>query len=284
MRKKQVDEKTEPEKINKKRNKRTRKVKQKYIPQKALFGTAEDYYVYAMNAGEKILGALLGFCAGMFVFMVFFRNFFVSVIAGAVCTVPAIIKYRDYLKEKRLKNLLYQFRDMMESLTASYSAGKNTEGAFQDACADMINIYGEKADIVRELRWIVSGLYNGMNIDSLLMNFAMRSHLDDIESFATIFEVSSRYGGNLKEVVGETRSIINDKIETEMEIRTLLTANKNELNIMMVMPFVIMLMISGMGDMSIVQNTPGNVLIKCGVLLLFGVAYYMGRKIVDIEL
>ena len=232
--------KIEPEKIKKKRNKRTRKVKQKYIPQKALFGTAEDYYVYAMNAGEKILGALLGFCAGMFVFMVFFRNFFVSVIAGAVCTVPAIIKYRDYLKEKRLKNLLYQFRDMMESLTASYSAGKNTEGAFQDACADMINIYGEKADIVRELRWIVSGLYNGMNID--------------------------------------------DKIETEMEIRTLLTANKNELNIMMVMPFVIMLMISGMGDMSIIQNTPGNVLIKCGVLLLFGVAYYMGRKIVDIEI
>ena len=44
---------------------------------------------------------------------------------------------------------------MMESLTASYSAGKNPEGAFQDACADMINIYGEKADIVRELRWIV---------------------------------------------------------------------------------------------------------------------------------
>ena len=69
-----------------------------------------------------------------------------------------------------------------------------------------------------------------------------------------------------------------------MEIRTLLTANKNELNIMMVMPFVIMLMISGMGDMSIIQNTPGNVLIKCGVLLLFGVAYYMGRKIVDIEI
>lgn len=284
MRKKQADRKTEPEKIKKKRNKRAGKVKQKYIPQKALFGTAEDYYVYAMSPGEKILGALLGFCVGMFVFMVFFRNFFVSVIAGAICTVPAIIKYRDYLKERRLKNLLYQFRDMMESLTASYSAGKNTEGAFQDACADMINIYGEKADIVRELRWIVSGLYNGMNIDSLLMNFAMRSHLDDIESFATIFEVSSRYGGNLKEVVGETRSIINDKIETEMEIRTLLTANKNELNIMMVMPFVIMLMISGMGDMSIVQNTPGNVLIKCGVLLLFGVAYYMGRKIVDIEL
>ena len=92
MRKKQADKKTQAAKIKKKRDKRTRKAKQKYIPQKALFGTAEDYYVYPMNAGEKILGALLGFCAGMFVFIVFFRNFFVSVIAGAVFTVPEIIK------------------------------------------------------------------------------------------------------------------------------------------------------------------------------------------------
>ena len=55
MRKKQADKKTGSEKIKKKRDKRTRKAKQKYIPQKALFGTAEDYYVYPMNAGEKIL-------------------------------------------------------------------------------------------------------------------------------------------------------------------------------------------------------------------------------------
>ena len=185
---------------------------------------------------------------------------------------------------KRRQNLLFQFRDMMESLSASYSAGKNTQGAFQDACADLISIYGEKADIVHELKLIVSGLYNGQNIDDMLSNFALRSHLDDIESFATIFEVTNRYGGNLKKVVGETRQIINEKIETEMEIRTLLTANKNDLNIMILMPVVLMLMLGGMGDMSIVQNTPVNVVIKLTALALFGGAYYMGRKIVDIRI
>lgn len=267
------------------KSRKKRKInKQNYIPQKAVFGKADDYYVYHMSNGEKMVGGLLGFGTGVFIFMVFFRNLIVSLLAGVILMIPGILKYREYLKQKRMKALMFQFRDMMESLTASYSAGKNTEGAFQDACADMINIYGEKADIVYELKWIVSGLYNGMNIDLLLMNFAKRSHLDDIESFATIFEVSSRYGGNLKEVVGETRSIINDKIETEMEIRTLLTANKNELNIMMIMPFIIMLMLNGMGDMSIVQNTPANMVVKIIVLLLFGLAYWMGRKIVDIEI
>ena len=69
-----------------------------------------------------------------------------------------------------------------------------------------------------------------------------------------------------------------------MEIRTLLTANKNDLNIMILMPVVLMLMLGGMGDMSIVQNTPVNVVIKLIALALFGGAYYMGRKIVDIRI
>ena len=263
---------------------KTKKHRKKYVPEKALFGHADDYYVYRMNSVEKGLGALMGFGTGFFVCMVFFRSILFSVIAGGLLAVPGIAKYRNYLKEKRMQNLLFQFRDMMESLSASYSAGKNTQGAFQDACADLISIYGEKADIVHELKLIVSGLYNGQNIDDMLSNFALRSHLDDIESFATIFEVTNRYGGNLKKVVGETRQIINEKIETEMEIRTLLTANKNDLNFMILMPVVLMLMLGGMGDMSIVQNTPVNVVIKLTALALFGGAYYMGRKIVDIRI
>lgn len=280
-RKRTVQPKEKYIKENRTKNKKQRK---KYVPEKALFGYADDYYVYRMNSVEKGLGALMGFGTGFFVCMVFFRSILFSVIAGGLLIIPGIRKYRNYLKEKRMQNLLFQFRDMMESLSASYSAGKNTQGAFQDACADLISIYGEKADIVHELKLIVSGLYNGQNIDDMLSNFALRSHLDDIESFATIFEVTNRYGGNLKKVVGETRQIINEKIETEMEIRTLLTANKNDLNIMILMPVVLMLMLGGMGDMSIVQNTPVNVVIKLVALALFGGAYYMGRKIVDIRI
>ena len=138
---------------------KNKKHRKKYVPEKALFGQADDYYVYRMNSVEKGLGALMGFGTGFFVCMVFFRSILFSLIAGGLLIIPGIHKYRDYLKEKRMQNLLFQFRDMMESLSASYSAGKNTQGAFQDACADLISIYGEKADIVHELKLMVSGLY-----------------------------------------------------------------------------------------------------------------------------
>ena len=70
----------------------------------------------------------------------------------------------------------------------------------------------------------------------------------------------------------------------EMDIETLLAGNKNQLNIMMVMPLIIMLCLSGMGTMSAVTNNPVNVIVKIGVLILFAAAYLMGRKIVDIKL
>lgn len=274
------------ENIHKKKSKQIKKTKKpgKYIPKKALFGNGEDYYVYHMKFAEKLTGGALGFLAGMFVCMTFFRNLILSVIVGAVLIIPGAVKYRNFLKEKRQKTLLIQFRDMLESLTSSYSAGKNTQGAFEDAYGDMADIYGKKSDIVHEIEMIINGIYNGQNIEALLQNFADRSHLDDVESFATIFEVSNRYGGNLKKVVGDTYRIINEKIEMEMEIKTLLTANKNELNIMMLMPLIIMITLSGMGNMSIVQNTPLNIVTKVAALGMFGIAYYIGRKIIDIRI
>jgi len=85
-------------------------------------------------------------------------------------------------------------------------------------------------------------------------------------------------------VVSETREILNDKIEVEMEIETMLSGNKNELYIMMVMPVVVVLSLSAMGTMSIVSNSPVNVLVKLVCIGIFGGAYLMGRKIIDIRI
>ena len=64
----------------------------------------------------------------------------------------------------------------------------------------------------------------------------------------------------------------------------MLTEKENELNIMMVMPLVIMITLSGMGTMSAVANTPLTVIVKIFAIALFAGAYMMGRKIVSIRI
>lgn len=71
-----------------------------------------------------------------------------------------------------------------------------------------------------------------------------------MDSFANVFEVCNRKGGNLKQVVAESRGMINDKIEVEMEIQTMIAGSQNELNVMMCMPLVIMIAMKGLGTTS----------------------------------
>ena len=116
-----------------------------------------------------------------------------------------------------------------------------------------------------------------------LRDMSDRCGIDDINSFAETFAVCNRLGGNLKKVVVDSRDIISDKIEIEMEIQTTVAANKNEINIMCVMPFVIIAMMGTLGQASITANTPLNVLVKLIAIFMFVIAYKLGRKITDIK-
>ncbi len=255
-----------------------------YVEKHGLIGNADDYHIYHMRILDYLVGFSLGFVLGFVVTMVFFRIFTISVIAGIICGIPAIRFYQKYRKEKRQKDLLIEFRDLLEALTTSYSSGKNTMEAFAESYQDLLSLYGEKSDIVNETRIIIAGITNNIIIEDLLKDFADRCGLDDVESFAATFESGLRQGGDIRQVVWDSRKIINDKIEIEMEIKTMLTEKENELNIMMVMPLIIMVTLSGIGTMSAVINTPFTVIVKIVAIGLFAAAYMMGRKIINIRI
>lgn len=270
------------EKIKSKKLKETKK--EEYIEISGMMGNETDYHVYHMTKMDYLVSFSAGFILASVVIYAFFQSLICIVVGGLLFAWFLPRYYQEYKKHRRLGELRLQFKDLLESLTASYSAGRNTVDAFSDAANDMISIYGEGADIVKELQTVCTGLKNNINIEALLINFADRSGLDDIMSFANVFEVCNRQGSDLKRVVSETRDIIGDKIDIEMEIETMLSGNKNELNIMMVMPVVIVLMLRGFGGISITVNTPVNLVVKMICIGIFILAYVMGRKIVDIKI
>lgn len=261
-----------------------KKEKESYEELHGIFGNAVDYHVYHMTKADYFLAYLLGILIGGVVTYAFFRGILFILIGAVVCAWNAPKLYNDYKRKQRQKQLLMQFKDLLESLTASYSAGQNTLGAFTDALGDMSSIYGEESDIVQEIQLICAGISNNINIEVLLLDFANRSGLDDVMSFANVFEICSRQGGDMKKIVADTREIINDKIEIEMEIETMISGNKNELNVMMIMPVVVVLSLSSLGTMTIVSNSLMNVVVKIVCISIFAIAYMIGKKVVDIKI
>lgn len=264
-----------------KRQKKKKNKKESYVPLKGLFGNAVDYHIYEMGINDKMIGFFIGFGIGFVIVYVFFLNTVVSAIAGVVVGVKTISIWQEYKRKKRQKELLLQFKDMLEALVSSFSAGRNTILAFEDAYKDMRELYGEAACITKELYLIYVGVNQNIILEELLTDFAKRSGLEDIESFANVFEVCNRRGGNMKDIIADTRNIINDKIEIEMNIKTAIAASQNELNIMMVMPLIVC-----MASRSLVESNGMNVfaiLIKLAALGIFFVAYKLGRKLTEIE-
>lgn len=258
--------------------------KEKYIKKVGITGIGDDYTVYEISIRERILGYLIGFFAGAAAAHIMFGNYFSSLIIGLIIGFFAIPILRTYLFNRQKKTILLQFRDLLDSLSNSFSAGKNTPDAFSDALNDMKLSYGDDAIISKEVSIIISGLHSNFTIEDMLKDMSLRCGLQDINSFADTFSVCNRLGGNLKKVVSETRDIISDKIEIEMEIQTTITSNKNEMNVMALMPFVIVLMMGLLGEESITANTPLNIIVKFFAIALFVVAYVIGRRITNIKL
>ena len=268
----------------KEKKKSKRQLEKEYVPLRGLMGNAQDYHVYDMTFGERIVGFGIGFGIDFLVVFVFFRVIWFCMLTGVIAGLFSVRPYREYLKRKRKERLLLQFKDLLEELTTSFSVGANTLEAFSDSLNDLVNIYGEDSYIVNEVRIICSGLANGIIVEELLADFAKRSDLEDVQSFADVFAVANRQGGNIKQIVAQTRNVINDKIEIEMEISSLLNSSKNEINILIVMPLVIVLALGSGSELSVSDNSLTNVVVKLICLGIFGIAYILGKKITDVKL
>lgn len=241
-----------------------------------------DYHIYTMTFRDRLIAFVIGAAGATVVMHIFFGNILVDILAMVATGIVAQKIYRNVMIERIKNKLTLQFKDMLDSVTSSISAGKVAQAAFIDAEKDMKMQYGEDSFIFKELHKINIGISNNLTIETILSDFGKRSGVEDIESFANVFVIANRQGGNIKTILTETKSILCDKIEIEQDIRTMLGATKNQLNIMMIMPLLIVPMSSGFTDGA--ENSFSNIMVKVGALIAFVIAYIIGRKITTIKM
>lgn len=253
-------------------------------PMQGLIGEATDYSIYTPNQKEIILWFAIALVAAGAVLYLFYENIIVSLIVGAICGVAFIPIRTKQMINKRRQKLSLQFRELLDALSTSIGAGKNVQEAFQGAVEDLAIQFTKQSDIVKELEIICAGMYNNIAIEDLLMNFSERSGVDDIANFANVFATCYRKGGNINEVIKNTAEIIGDKIEIKMELETMVAGQKNEMNIMLVMPALFIIVMKSMGGGLIDLSSGIGVLSVTGALAIFVLAYFAGQWITNIKL
>lgn len=244
----------------------------------------KDYRSYTLNWKEKCLWffAVSGFTC--LVSWLFYRSFF-----GMIGVLPLLCLTRkmfcSYLLGKQKREMLYQFGEMLQMISASLKAGYSVENAFEQAWKEYIDLYGDKDVMAQEFCGIIHQVKLNEPIEQLVEDLANRSGIEEIISFSQVFVFAKRSGGDMMKIFRNTVEKIRQKAEVEREIETVVTAKRMEQRIMDLVPFGILFYvgISSPGFLEPLYGNPLGVFIMTVCLLTYVGAFILAEKILDIR-
>lgn len=245
-----------------------------------------DYTVSPSTLFDHIASFFIGFAAGFVVLFIFYKVIPLAALGGAITGTVYIFIAEQAAIQKRLKKLRVQFYDLLEAMSVAMRAGNPVLKALESAREDLTLIYPGDSDILVELDVIIKKFDNAIPLSESFADFARRSGLEDVASFASIYATIEGKSSRADEIVRETQQIIADKMEIEMEIDTLMTAAKSEVNIMLFMPLVILAVIgyAGAGFMDAIYTEPLGRVVATGGLIVFIISFIMARKFSNVEI
>lgn len=267
------------------REKAPKQPKEKLVPTLQQETTQMDYSVYIMTLQEKILYTLLAAAVLFGVGYVFYRSIIVSAIFAVLSVKYPEMRAKE-IAANRQRALTLQFKDMLYSLSSAVGAGSSVENGLSIALEDMRKQYANpKTSIIQELELMVARVKLGQNIEEIFNDFARRSHIEDVQTFANIFDIAKRTGGNMIRIIRQTTDVISEKIETKNEIETALSGRKMEQKVLTAMPILLILFMTyGSGGFMepIFTTIVGRIVATLGLICVI-LGSLWSQKITDIE-
>lgn len=244
----------------------------------------DDYDVYYLNYKDLIehLVKAMGFS---FLVCISFYNSK----ALFLLLIPVYIVYpfllKRFLVKKRKNELIHQFKDFLRTLQSFLDASYSIESSFPLCIKEMIMLYGEDSMMVNELKDMCKKINMNKSIELVFREFALKTKVDDIVDFSDVLIITKRMGGNINKAIKNTISIVNDKFDIEIKIKTLTAQKQFEQNIMNLLPFFIIIYMnfSSKDYLQVLYTSIWGRLIMTMLLAFYFLSIRISKRIINIE-
>ncbi len=210
--------------------------------------------------------------------------------AYALILFPAIacfnhIRYQKGNEQKNRSIFLKEYKELLISISGSLQSGYSVENAFREAEVSLGLLFGKDSRIVPPLKEINGKVAMRQPIESAFYEFADEYPIEEVTNFAMIFGFGKRLGGDYIKNVRRTVEKIEESIEVKQEIATSVAEKRMELKVMSVMPIAIIsyIKISSGDFIAAMYHSVAGIAVMTGCIVCYGIAIYIGQKIVDIE-
>lgn len=194
----------------------------------------------------------------------------------------------DWCKKRcREKERIFcmQFQEFMRTLTADLRTGYSLENALTETARELRMMYGPGERIRKEMDYMVHQFELNLSVDWVLRSFASRVEQEDVHSFVSVFLAAGHVGGDPIQILEQTGKTLYDKLEVYREIHTITAAKQMEFRIMTVIPFGIIayMRLAFPEFFKVLYGNILGILIMTGCLVCYVGAWYLGRRITEIE-
>ena len=244
----------------------------------------KDYRIYTFSWKERLVCWLEGMVLNGTVSILFFDSF-LAMIPGVVLVFFYHQEKKRRLMRRRIHHLRKEFQCFLNEMIAALQTGRSIENAFLEAIKDTEKYLEQETIFVMEMKKIGGGMSVGEPLEKLLLDFSTRSHLEEMEYFAEVFLIGKHSGGNLIGIMKNTIRMLQERMDAEEELYTILTEKQVEFYLMSIIPLVILLYLR-IGANQLIQSLYGNITGICMMslcLLIYGGCYLYGKRILEID-
>ena len=244
----------------------------------------DDYDLYYLSYKDLIEHSLKAIGFTFLVSVSFYNSMILFVMLIPICVIyPFFLK--KLLIKKRKNELIHEFKDFLRTLQSFLDASYSLESSFPLCIKEMSMLYGEDSMMVNELKDMCKKINMNKPIELVFREFALKTKVDDILDFSDVLMITKRMGGNINKAIKNTISLVNDKFDIEIKIKTLTAQKQFEQSIMNLLPFFIIIYMnfSSRDYLKVLYTSIWGRLLMTILLLFYFLSIRISKKIIDIE-
>lgn len=244
----------------------------------------KDYRIYRFTWKEKIFCVFEGLFLNGIIAILFF-NSFLALIPGMAVVMLYFKEKRRRLIKLRMHRLRSNLKEFLNAMISALQTGRSMENAFLEATKDTAEYLNEDTEFILEMKKINAGISVGEPLEKLLLDFSYRSHMEELEYFAEVFAIGKRSGGNLVSIMKNTIRMIQERMDAEEELYTVLAEKQMEFQLMSMIPMAMILYLR-IGGGNLMNSLYGNltgIVVMSVCLIVYGGCYLYGKRLLEIN-
>ena len=244
----------------------------------------KNYWQQDIHKRDYLAIILQGLALTLLLSYVFYDSLWGVIPLSPIFFVFFRIRKASIIKKKQ-SDFRLQFKDAIHAISDALNVGYSVENAIREARKELEILYKKEEPVLREFRYMIRQLDMNLTAESVLLEFAVRTGDEEVWTFATVFGVAKRSGGDMIAMIHTAVGRITEQVELLGEMETLIAAKKLEFHIMTAIPICMLcyMRLSFPGLLQVLYGNIFGIVLMSVCLLVYLLAYLAGRHIVEVE-